>query len=166
MFETKRLRVRRLTPDDFDAMYAVYSDRDAMRWVDDGQPICQERCRQWIEVTQQNYARRGYGMSTAELLCDDSVVGFCGLVHPRGQATAEVKYALLRTHWGQGFATEMAQGMIDFGHQQFGIKQIIATIARENVASQRVIEKVGMQCIESREEDDGTLTDVFEWTPE
>lgn len=163
MFQTERLLVRQLTADDFDAMYAVYSDPEAMRWVDDGQPIERDECKGWIEVTLKNYESRGYGMSAIELLADGTVIGFAGLVHPGGQETAELKYAFLQAYWGQGFATEMASGMIDYGHRQFGLNEIIATIDPANLASQQVMKKVGMVHADTLPNDDGTFTELFRW---
>lgn len=42
------------------------------------------------------------------------VIGFCGLVHPNGQPDAEIKYALRREQWGQGFASEAAAGLLEW----------------------------------------------------
>ena len=168
LFETQRLSVRRLDHDDLEAMYAVYSDVPAMRWVDDGQGLDRTKCEQWIEVTQNNYETRGYGMSAIELLPADtetgSAIGFCGLVHPRGQVQAELKYALLREYWSQGYATEAARGMIQYGQATFRLEEIIATVAPENLASQRVLAKAGMRHVETLQEEDGTRNELFRWS--
>jgi hypothetical protein len=51
IFDTARLRARRLQPGDLDAMSAVYGDADAMRWVGDGTPIGWDDCVKWLELT-------------------------------------------------------------------------------------------------------------------
>ncbi|MCB0132961.1 MAG: GNAT family N-acetyltransferase [Caldilineaceae bacterium] len=163
LFETTRLIVRQLDARDLDAMLAVYGDADAMRWVDDGQPITYAECVHWLEVTDRNYATRGYGMAAIELRATGEVIGFCGLVHPGGQPEAEIKYALRRAVWGQGIASEVARGMIDYGARTFDLAEIIATVAPENGASRRVLEKAGMRHVETRRDDDGGLTDVLLW---
>ena len=163
LFETERLVVRRLDARDLDAMLAVYGDADAMRWVDDGQPITYAECVHWLEVTDRNYATRGYGMAAIELRATGEVIGFCGLVHPGGQPEAEIKYALRRAVWGQGIASEVARGMIDYGARTFDLAEIIATVAPENGASRRVLEKAGMRHLETRREDGGASTDVLLW---
>ena len=84
LFETERLRCRRWLRDDLDALFAVYADPEAMRWVGDGQPITRAGCAQWLEVTLGNYARRGYGMFALEERSAGAAIGFCGLVHPGG----------------------------------------------------------------------------------
>ncbi|NJN52342.1 MAG: GNAT family N-acetyltransferase, partial [Gammaproteobacteria bacterium] len=108
IFETRRTQVRHLTVDDTDAMFEVYGDAEAMRWVDDGQPIAFDDCIRWIDVSKKNYSKYGYGMSAIVHRADGGVLGFCGLVHPGAQVDAEIKYALRRQYWGQGLATEVA----------------------------------------------------------
>ena len=112
IFETSRLLGRHLEPGDLGAMLEVYGDADAMRWVGDGQPLEESQCARWLEVTENNYRLRGYGMSTLVERASGEVVGFCGLVHPGGQSEAEIKYALKRRYWGLGLATEAARAML------------------------------------------------------
>lgn len=163
LFETARLRVREIERADADAMYAVYGDADAMRWVDDGQPIDRAECERWIEITLRNYATRGYGMSVLVERASGEVIGFCGLVHPGGQAEAEIKYALRRAWWGRGFATEAVTGMLRYGASEMGLTHVISTVADEHTVSQRVLAKAGLRLVETRPEGDGSATQVLEW---
>ena len=163
LFTTERLQVRQLSDDDLDAMHAVYGDADAMRWVGDGEPLARERCVEWIAVTQRNLATRGYGMCAIELRATGEVIGFCGLVHPGGQPQAEIKYALRRGCWGQGLASEAAQGLIGYGALGLGLREVIATAAPENTASHRVLQKAGLRPDGLRRNDDGTFTQLFLW---
>ena len=144
-------------------MFAVYGDADAMRWVGGGEPITQEGCAKWLEVTANNYRVRGYGMFALLDRRTGEVVGFCGLVHPGGQVDAEIKYALKRSYWGAGLATEAASAMLAYGATTHNLAEIIATTAPENAASHRVLLKAGMRRAELRDNGDGTLTQVFRW---
>ncbi len=163
IFETTRLLCRRLTPDDFEAMLEVYGDADAMRYVGDGSPLTEDEARKWIEVTQNNYLKRGYGMFALVEPATQKVIGFCGIVHPGGQLEPEVKYAFLPTHWGKGLATEAIAELIKYGASVHGLTHIIATVAPEHVVSQKVLGKVGMYKTKLRIEEDGSETQVFEW---
>lgn len=166
LFETPRLVCRQLTPADEDELYAVYSDADAMRYVDDGQPITREDTRRWIGITIRNYLKRGYGMSVLRLKdAAAPVVGFMGLVHPSDQIEPELKYALKRTYWGQGLATEAADGMLRYGLSYKGLRYVIATTDPANAPSHRVLEKVGMRRGDILKDPDGARTLVFEWRP-
>lgn len=166
IFQTERLLVRHINDGDVDAMQAVYGDAKAMRWVDDGQPLDREGCIRWIEVTKQNYAARGYGMSALVLRQSGAVVGFCGIVHPGGQPDAEIKYALLRAHWGKGLATEAVRGMLAYAVERLDLRRVIATTAPENEASQGVLLKVGMSHLETTVNEDGSHTNTFVWLAE
>lgn len=163
LYTTPRLRVRRLGPNDADAMAEVYGDADAMRYVGDGTPLPASEARRWVDVTLANYAKRGYGMSAIEEAATGQVIGFCGLVHPGGQAEAEIKYALRRSHWGRGLATEAAAGLLAWGASAHGLRHVIATTYPANTASHRVLLKAGMRHGALRDNDDGTQTQVFEW---
>ena len=163
VFETSRLDVRRLRNEDLDALLHVYGDPDSMRWVGDGRPLSLAECDRWLVVTEENYRVRGYGMFAMVERTKDQVVGFCGLVHPGGQVEAEVKYALRRDCWGQGFATETVQALLDYAAHEHGLARVIATASTENIASHRVLEKVGMVRAEIRRNADGSRTQVFSW---
>jgi ribosomal-protein-alanine N-acetyltransferase len=164
LFETRRLTARHLLATDLPALQAAYGDADAMRWVGDGQTLSADGCKRWLEVTKDNYRRRGYGMSALVERASGEVIGFLGLVHPDGQAEAELKYALNRRFWGRGFATEAAAAMLAYGARAFGVQQVMATTAPENTASHNVLTKVGMQRAELLIDDDGSRTQVFRWS--
>ena len=163
VFTTERLIARRWTGTEVEDLLAVYGDADAMRWVGDGTAITREQCVKWLEVTRANYETRGYGMFALEEKGSSKVVGFCGLVHPGGQEGPEVKYAFLRSHWGQGLATEAAIGLIEYARTQHGLTHVIATAAPANAASHRVLLKAGLVHGPLRDNEDGSKTQVFVW---
>lgn len=165
LFETERIICRRLMPSDIDEMYAVYSDADAMRWVDGGQPIQESECSKWLTVTLNNYESRGYGMSTLVSREDKTVISFCGLVHPNNQPETEIKYALHRRFWGAGLATEAVIALLEYGRCEFQIPVVIATVASENIASRRVLLKAGMEVWANRYDDNDSSIMVFRWQP-
>ena len=136
---------------------------NAQRWVGDGNPLTEADCLRWLTVTQANYVRRGYGMFAAEELLTSEVVGFCGIVHPGHQVEPEIKYAFRRAHWGRGLATEAVQGLLAYGCDALGLSRFIASVAPENVASRRVLTKVGMKPTIVRPDENGEETQFFEW---
>ena len=164
VFVTPRLMARPISPSDAPAMYQVYGDACAMRWVGDGTTLDLAQCENWIEVTKQNYLARGYGMFALVNRESGLVIGFCGLVHPGGQVDAELKYALSREFWGQGFASEAASAMLVAASSRFGLLRVIATIAPENIASHRVLLKAGMLCCGVLRDKNGSEVQYFVWS--
>ncbi|MEM9257841.1 MAG: GNAT family N-acetyltransferase [Pseudomonadota bacterium] len=164
VFESERLVCRRWTSDDLDAIYEVYSDEEGARWVDDGTPITREECEQWLVTTQKNYDQRGYGMFALDEKMSGQTIGFCGLVHPNGQILAEVKYAFLRSHWGQGLASEAIPFLLSYGANMHRLSEIIATVDQDNIASQRVLQKSNMKYSHKTRESNGSYTLTYRWT--
>ena len=163
VFETSRLRARRLEQADVNVMLSVYGDREVVRWVGDGEPFDRALCEKWVDITHQDYASHGYGMFALVERESHVVVGFGGLVHLGGQTKVEIKYALHRTLWGQGFATEAAAALLAYGASEFGLSEVIATTAPENESSHRVLLKAGMRRGALRRNEDGTFTQLFVW---
>jgi DNA-3-methyladenine glycosylase II len=161
VFLSPRLRCRHWRPDDLTVILEVYGDADAMRWVGDGSPLLPGEARRWLDVTAANYERRGYGMFALEDRATGRVVGFAGLVHPDDQREAEVKYAFARDVWGRGLATEAVERLLACARTDFGLDEVIATVAPENVVSQRVLTKAGLQRRADRVDDEGTRTWVY-----
>lgn len=163
VFQSERLLCRCWVPEDIEALVAVYCDAESMRYVEDGKPLTRRECEAWLEVTEANYARRGYGMFALVERTSGAVVGFAGLVHPGGQPEPEVKYAMRRAHWGRGLASESVPRVLDYGARAHGLRRIIATVAPDNHASLRVLSKAGMALVGRRANDDGSTTCVLEW---
>ncbi len=162
VFDTERIIGRRWLDSDFDKILEVYSDPEVSRWIDDGSPITQEEARSWLNVTAKNYSARGYGMFALVDRKSDDVAGFIGLVHPGGQTQPEVKYAFSKPYWGRGLATEVVQALIDHANVHLNLTMIVATVAPENIASQRVLEKVGFNFVSTRKDEHGSSEFYYE----
>ncbi|MEM7800391.1 MAG: GNAT family N-acetyltransferase [Chloroflexota bacterium] len=165
LFTTDRLKVRQIDENDVDNLFKVYSNRDVVTYVDDGEPIPYADCIRWVEITKKNYQTYGYGMSAIESKSDGGLMGFVGLVHPGGQPETEIKYAFLPPFWGKGYATEVVRGMLAYGRSEFDINYVIATISPANAASRRVLEKSGMSFFKLVDNEDGSQTEVLAWQP-
>lgn len=160
LFSSERLIGRRLTLDDVPAMMAIYGDVETVRFVGDGEPLSQSECVRWIEVTDTNFERRGYGMVG---LIDESglLVGCIGIVHPGQQVEPEVKYAFHREVWGRGLATEAVRAILAWHKDQGHTQPIIATVAPGNASSQNVLRKNNFRLKETLTNDDGSETQVW-----
>ncbi len=61
------------------------------------------------------------------------------------QGEVDLGYRFLPEYWGQGLATEASRAALQYGFEVIGLKRVIGLVMPENVASIRVLEKVGMQ---------------------
>lgn len=76
-------------------------------------------------------------------------VGVCGIVVGReGLDSPDIGYAFLARHSGHGYATEAARVVLAHARQVMGLSKVAAITAPGNVASQRVLEKIGLRFVE------------------
>jgi ribosomal-protein-alanine N-acetyltransferase len=165
-FETERLIVRRLRWGDLDDFYRLCGDPDIMRYMGDGTPLTRQRTREWIDISLKNYELRGWGCFGVTDRSSDHLIGFAGYARPADRpGVVEIIYAFLPEHWGKGYATEVASGLISFGFGSCGLDRIEATVDPENGVSRRVLEKIGMRYDGRRASSDGELVDYFSIEP-
>jgi ribosomal-protein-alanine N-acetyltransferase len=145
-YETERLRLRPLAMGDGDALYALQSDGEMMRYF--GGPYRREQTETWLEWHVALREQEGYSHWAAELKDDGTFVGWIGLTkvwEPEELLPAtEVGWFVDRSHWGNGFATEGGQQSLSFGFGDLGLDRIVARHDSENLASGKVMEKLGM----------------------
>lgn len=144
MIETPRLRLRPLTLDDTDALFAVWGDAETMKFYPP--PCLREEVAALIEKQLQRYSADGTGLWALELKETGAVIGDAGLLiqDVEGNAELEIAYHLRRDRWGNGFATEAALACRDFAFSELGKTRLISLVRPENVPSRRVAERVGM----------------------
>jgi RimJ/RimL family protein N-acetyltransferase len=73
------------------------------------------------------------------------VVGSCGFGLPSDASEVEFGYVFGRAHWGKGYATEAALACMRYGFERLGFEEVVASVAPQNLASARVLEKVGFE---------------------
>jgi RimJ/RimL family protein N-acetyltransferase len=96
---------------------------------------------------QQNTSERLIHLCLAIIAKEtQDFIGWCGLDHRDPTQAHPVLFYLLKTdHWGQGLATEAARALLDYAFTELNQHRIDGRTARENIASKRVMEKIGMQ---------------------
>jgi [ribosomal protein S5]-alanine N-acetyltransferase len=144
---TARLRIRALRRGDADALHRIYGDPQAMRYVGrSGSARSREQTEKIVAQLISSRRRHGYGLWAATLRGDGAMIGLCGLtpVEETGP-DVELVYLLERSHWGRGYATEMARACLDAGFTRFGLERVIALAYPLNAASIRVMHKCGMR---------------------
>lgn len=69
-------------------------------------------------------------------------VGTCSFIPLEDGTVYDIAYCVHKDFWGQGFATEIAKGMISYARSQKA-KKVTIVVSQENIASKRVAEKCG-----------------------
>ena len=140
VLETERLTLRRPTLADVKAITRLANDR---RIAENTRrlphPYLHDHAVQF--VTAQAHA----GSETVFLIERDfHPIGMVGIDWPKPDAP-ELGYWLGVDSWGQGYATEAARAVIDFGFEEFDVEHLFAGARVANPASRNVLEKCGFQ---------------------
>jgi RimJ/RimL family protein N-acetyltransferase len=143
---TPRLILRRQVPSDLDDLWALYSDPEITKHIPDA-PRTREEAREELEWHMNGHPRNpDLGLWATIHKESGKFIGRCGLLPwtIEDQQEVEVAYTLARKYWGQGLATEAAQAILHYGFEKLGLSRLVSLIEPENIASQRVAEKIGM----------------------
>ncbi len=140
--ETPRLSLRRLEKEDARFVIGIWNDPEMGEYLPD----------KAMEEIDEAYVREIESLSEDEDCCyliselkDSHIrIGTCSFMVSDDGRTYDIAYCVHRDHWGNGYATEAAKGMIDHAVRQ-GAKKITVRVNKENIASNRVVRKLGFQ---------------------
>ena len=143
---TPRLLLRWLTERDVDALFAVFSDPEVMRYWSSPPLPSTEAARRLLEEIHEYFRQQTlfqWGIARRE---DDRVIGTCTLFHlDKDNRRAEVGFALGREHWRQGYAREALTALFDFAFGEWNLHRLEADVDPRNAASLRALERLGFQ---------------------
>lgn len=142
MIETSRLTFRKFTLDDLDDLYNLFSDPDVVRYVGTGETASREETETALKGIMSHWERHGFGRWAILDKHSQRFVGYGGLRMLID--TPEVVYHLATARWGMGLATEIATASLRYGFEEKGFERIVAIAKPENLASIRVMQKIGM----------------------
>lgn len=143
-FRTDRLLVRPLATEDLEALTAYRNDRDVARFQQWPLPYTVERAAGMVADPAPEDPVAGEWIQLALVRESGTLVGDLGLFTDASGAIATVGYTLATEQQGNGYATEAVAGLVDRLFET-GIHRVEATLDPENVASARLLERLGFR---------------------
>jgi RimJ/RimL family protein N-acetyltransferase len=147
--ETQRLVLRRWRDADVAPLAAIHGDAEVMRWIGDGSVADEPRTAAAVADWERHWDERGFGLYAVELRGTGELAGFVGLAVPAFlpeiMPAVEIGWRLGRAHWGRGLATEAARAVLHHAFTAQGQDRIVSIHQVGNVASERVMHKLGMR---------------------
>lgn len=144
LIETKRLVLREITMQDAENLFQLHSHPDVQKYT--GEPVVESMAEmeKAIRARITRYEQYGYGRWATFLKEGNQFVGWAGLAYLPEFDEIDLGYRFLPEFWGKGIATEASEAILHYGFQTLKLNRIIAIALPENLASIRVMEKVGM----------------------
>src|SRR6185369_835708 len=141
--ESERLILRRLAPDDADAITALVNDWDVVRYTAMIPfPYQREMAVGFIQ-SQAEVNRHGSFNLAITRKSDGQLIGCIGLIRGATATGGELGYWLGKPFWSQGYGSEAVACLVDFAFTEIGLEHLIASAVPTNFASHRVQEKNG-----------------------
>jgi ribosomal-protein-alanine N-acetyltransferase len=143
---TNRLVLRPFKLSDAPEVQCLAGDRDvASTTLRIPHPYKDGLAEEWIGTHAEEFAKRE-GISLAVVLREGgTLVGAVGLEICKDHSRAELGYWIGKPYWGQGYATEAAKALVDYGFQVICLNRVFAHHLVRNPASGRVMLKIGMR---------------------
>jgi len=155
ILETPRLILRHQVIEDLDDLWALYCNPNITKYIPDA-PRSREEAREELEWHMHGHPKHPeLGLWATIHKITGKFIGRCGLLpwEIDGRHEVEAAYTIAQEFWGQGLGTEAAKAILEYGFEKLNLTRLICLIDEENIASQKVAEKIGMKFEkESRDE--------------
>ena len=138
---TERVSLREGAPADADALHALWSDAEAMRWW--SHPP-HDRIGQSRAKMESILAAEGWRCWVVTLAGDDLAIGTVN-VHAHRPGVAEIGYGFARAHWGGGLAREAVAAVLDQLFKAEAHRRVFADTDPDNAPSNRLLEALGFR---------------------
>lgn len=142
--ETPRLYLRKFVPEDTLWLAEIYADIEVMRYIATGVTIPAELVKRGIERRIKNYDDGKYPEGVMISKAENMPIGHCGFSLLQDKSDVEIAYLLDKPYWGKGYASEIASAMLRYGFDKLGYERIVGMVYPQNIASAKVLEKIGM----------------------
>lgn len=147
-YETKRLIIRPTTVEDAAFIQAVMNTEGWLKFIGDRNVKTQEAAVEYIKAKMRPQQERlGYSNNTVIRKSDGGKIGSCGLYDREGLEGVDIGFAFLPEYGGQGYALEAANKVKELAFGKFGLSIISGITVKENIKSQRLLEKLGLKFI-------------------
>ena len=144
---TERLFLREFKQEDWPVVMAYQRDPLYLRYYEwtDRTPAAVQEFIQMFLAQQQEQPRIKFQLAVT-LKSTRQLIGNCGIRMKAPEAhEGDIGYELSPNHWGNGYATEAASAMLEFGFTRLGLHRVWSWCVADNVGSARVLQKLGMQ---------------------
>ena len=144
--ETERLLLRKITLNDASDMFEYASNPEVSEYTMWSTHTSIEDTKYFLQSLTKMYKRRELVDWGIVHKAEKKFIGTCGFVEwSMTHSRAEIGYALSRRYWGEGYMSEAVNAVIEFGFREMLLNRIMTRCEVNNIASARVMEKVGMQ---------------------
>lgn len=147
ILETERFFLRQFTLQDAPLIRELNSQPGVLKYIPEPLLASDEEARHVLtNIIFPQYDKK-LGRWAAYIKETNEFIGWCGLKWLQENSEIDLGYRFMPACWGKGYATEIAKATLQYGHHILQLEKIIAHAHIDNKASQKVLEKIGMQYV-------------------
>jgi ribosomal-protein-alanine N-acetyltransferase len=143
--ETERLLHRKFTLEDLDKLVELRSDDEVIKYLGGRRLQNPEGIEKRLRFYTECYEKYGFGMCALIWKQTGEMIGWSGLQPLENTGETEVGYGMIKKFWGKKIGYETARGWLEYGFEKANLEKIVAVAAPENIASWKIMEKLGMR---------------------
>jgi len=140
--ETERLYLRSFEREDARFAISIWNDPEMGKYLPD----------EAMDEVDENYLKEIEALSESEECCymisefkdTHERAGTCSFIPSEDGSSYDIAYCVHRRYWNNGYAAEMAKGMVDYARSQKAEK-VTVRVNRENIASNKIAKKLGFK---------------------
>jgi RimJ/RimL family protein N-acetyltransferase len=145
-FEGEKIRIRKLKLSDAENIYRNIRDKEIVKFTNIPHPYYGKDAEIFIRKSWRGIKNKEYYSFGTALKTDNKIIGGVALRGINWEfKNAEIGYWLGKKFWGKGLGREAIKLIVKFGFEQLKLHRIYGIIFKENIASQKVLEKCGFK---------------------
>lgn len=145
IFQTPRLLLRRFTIADAPLILELNSDPEIVKYIHEPTLKTTKQAEEILKDIILPQYQNNLGRWAIHIRESNEFIGWCGLKYRPELDEIDLGYRLMQKAWGCGYATEAARHTIEYAFDVLNLKLITARAHIENIASIKVLEKIGME---------------------
>ncbi|MEL6925017.1 MAG: GNAT family N-acetyltransferase [Bacteroidota bacterium] len=153
ILQTARTHLQLAQASDFNELLAMYAEPDTFKYI---KPLQNRSRQEYFSFLQSRIdlskKEEGYYW-VARLQDSNELVGAMNLTPFRDTGIMQIGFQLRRKFWQQGFGTELAEAVLQHAVTSVGLTEVYGFYESENIASHRILQKLGFRFKERRQFD-------------
>ncbi|VAV83190.1 hypothetical protein MNBD_BACTEROID02-1539 [hydrothermal vent metagenome] len=153
--ETERLILREILPTDVKGMFELDSDTEVHKYLGEKPIQTKQQATDAILFIRKQYRDYGIGRFAAIEKLSGEFIGWSGLKFNTGEKEVlngkrdfyDIGYRFIPRYWGKGYATESSFAALNYGFKELNLDLIVGAAEIENVASNKILQKIGLKYI-------------------
>ncbi len=142
--ETQRLYLRSFEKEDARFAISIWNDPEMGEYLPD--EVMEEIDEEYLKEIEELADADNCYYLISELKDSHKRIGTCSFMVSDDGKSYDIAYCVHRNHWRNGYATEMAKGMIAYAKEQ-GATKITVRVNKENVGSNKVVRNLGFEVV-------------------